>query len=272
MTDSLFRSGSLANYIACAPLALAFERTLECRILSQQRFDRPILDLGCGDGLFARVLFAESVDTGIDPSEQELRKADKTGIYRELIQCPGSAIPKPDGSYRTVFSNSVLEHIPDLLPVLAEVHRILAPGGSFYFTVPADNFEIWSAVNQVLLALGLENQSMKYRQCFNRFWKHYHAYPDSRWKEMAEQAHFEAANTFRYNPPRVALGNDILSFFALPSMLFNRIVGRWVLSPLLRRIVLRPFYSLFDSWLSPAEHAKGCLVFVQAVKPLGTTP
>ena len=86
MTDSPFRSDFLANYTACAPLALAFERTLECRILSQQRFERPILDLGCGDGLFARVLFAEPIDTGVDPSEQELRKADRTGLYQELIR------------------------------------------------------------------------------------------------------------------------------------------------------------------------------------------
>lgn len=269
MTDSPFRSDFLENYTACAPLALAFERTLECRILSQQRFERPILDLGCGDGLFARILFAESIDTGIDPSEQELRQSDKTGIYQELIQCPGSSIPKPDGSYRTVFANSVLEHIPDLLPVLAEVHRLLAPGGSFYFTVPADNFEIWSAINQLLLAVGLANQSKKYRQFFNRFWKHHHAYADSRWKELAEQAHFEVANTLRYDPPRVALGNDMAVLFAFPSMLLNKFFGRWVLSPRLRRIVFRPFLGFFDSWLNPARHSRGCLVFVQAVKPLG---
>jgi SAM-dependent methyltransferase len=269
MMHSPFRSDFLANYTACAPLALAFERTLECRILSQQRFDRPILDLGCGDGLFARILFAESVDTGIDPSEEGLRKAAKAGIYQELIRCPGSEIPKAAGTYKTVFCNSVLEHIPDLLPVLAEVHRILAPGGSFYFTVPADNFEIWSGVNQFLLALGLEKQSRRYRQFFNRFWRHYHAYPEDRWKELAEQANFEVANAFRYDPPRVALGNDMAAVLALPSMLLNKYFGRWVLSPPLRRLVLSPFRGLFDSWLNPLRHAEGCLVFVQAVKPPG---
>ncbi|HEY2122627.1 MAG TPA: class I SAM-dependent methyltransferase [Chthoniobacterales bacterium] len=270
MRRSPFRSNFLTAYVACAPLALAFERSLECRILSEQTFERPILDLGCGDGLFARILFADPIDTGIDPSEQELRKAARARIYQELIRCPGSAIPKPDGAYKTVFSNSVLEHIPDLLPVLAEVHRILAPGGSFYFTVPADNFEVWSAINQFLLALGLKSQSRKYRHFFNRFWKHHHAYPESRWKELAEQARFEVANIFRYDPPRVALGNDMAVFFALPSMLLNKFFGRWVLWPKLRRIVLRPFFALFDSWLNPLKHAEGCLVFVQAVKPSGT--
>src|ERR1035437_2226804 len=131
MSHARFRSAFLANYNACAPLALALERVLECRILSQQSFGQPILDLGCGDGLFASILFADSIDTGIDPDERELQKAGKTGAYKELIHCPGSEIPKPNASYQTVFSNSVLEHIPDLLPVLAEVHRILVPGGCF---------------------------------------------------------------------------------------------------------------------------------------------
>jgi len=32
-------------------MALAIERSLECELLSQQSFSRPILDLGCSDGL-----------------------------------------------------------------------------------------------------------------------------------------------------------------------------------------------------------------------------
>src|SRR4051812_42839859 len=99
MTQSQFRSDFLADYTASAPLALAFERTLECRLLSEQKLNRPILDLGCGDGLFARILFADRIDTGIDPNQKELRKAERTAAYKELIHCFGSRIPKPDGSY-----------------------------------------------------------------------------------------------------------------------------------------------------------------------------
>ena len=269
MTPSHFRSNFLADYTACAPLALAFERTLECRILSEQGFDRPILDLGCGDGMFARILFADPIDTGIDPNEDELRKAEKTGSYKELIHCFGSNIPKPDGTYRTVFSNSVLEHIPDLRPVLAEVHRILTPGGSFFFTVPADNFEIWSAINQFLLLIGLRKQSERYRRFFNRFWKHYHAYPETGWKNLAQQAGFEVTELYRYDAPRIAFGNDIAAFFAVPSMFLNKLAGRWVFFPNLRRIALKPLQSCFDSWLKPTRHPEGCLVFVKAVKTLG---
>src|SRR3954447_20907977 len=104
MSDVRFGSNFLANYTAKTPLALAFERTLECRILSQGNFARPVLDLGCGDGIFASILFAEPIDTGLDPDKQELEQARRTGVYNELIACAGSKIPKPDGSYQTVFS------------------------------------------------------------------------------------------------------------------------------------------------------------------------
>lgn len=268
MSSVKFRSNFLRDYIARTPLALAFERTLECKLLSKQQFQSPILDLGCGDGIFASILFADSIDTGIDPDNAELQKAGETGAYKELICCLGSEIPKPDASYQTVFSNSVLEHIPDLEPVLAEVYRILAPGGSFYFTVPADNFENWSLINQVLVGIGLSTQSEKYRRFFNRFWRHYHAYTDEKWQALASKAGFKIAECARYDAPRIALGNDILVPFALPSMLMKKFLRKWVLSTGLRRLLHLPFIPLFEAWVNAVEAPNGCLVFVKATKPL----
>src|SRR5687768_14968956 len=120
-----FKTDFAQAYSTAAPLALAFERIVECGIMRGQAFERPILDIGCGEGLFATMLFAEKIDTGIDPDGRELDRARALGAYRELIQCRGHAIPKPDGTYRTILSNSVLEHIPDLDSVLMEAHRLL---------------------------------------------------------------------------------------------------------------------------------------------------
>jgi len=137
----------LLHYISMAPLALAFERSLECRIFQSSEIVRPALDVGCGDGLFAHILFREKVDTGIDPNAQELNRARKLNAYEELIMCRADRIPKPGGAYKTIFSNSVLEHIPDLSAVFNEIYRLLAPGGSFYMTVPAPEFQDYTVVN-----------------------------------------------------------------------------------------------------------------------------
>jgi SAM-dependent methyltransferase len=78
------------------------------------------------------------VGVDIDPLETEA--ARRFPFYERLHTCPGDAIPETDGSFDFVISNSVLEHIPDLEATIAEVARLLRPGGRFLFTVPGPGF------------------------------------------------------------------------------------------------------------------------------------
>ena len=45
-------------------------------------------------------------------------------------------MPLEDGEIEVVFGTEVLEHCPDPRAVLAEIHRVLKPGGLLFFTVP----------------------------------------------------------------------------------------------------------------------------------------
>jgi SAM-dependent methyltransferase len=101
------------------------------------------LDLGCGDGtILKRILdhVGPREVVGIDLDPRETEAACATGLYTAVHTGPGSEIPEPDCEFDFVFSNSVLEHIEELAPVLAEVARVLKPGGIFYFTVPSARF------------------------------------------------------------------------------------------------------------------------------------
>ncbi len=109
------------------------------------------LDLGCGDGLLTSLVLeacgaADSEHeisgdlVGIDPDPAEIELARASGIYRELFTAGGDAIPQPDGSFDWVLSNSVLEHIPDVAPVLADAARVLKMGGQCVLTVPSTGF------------------------------------------------------------------------------------------------------------------------------------
>ena len=91
------------DYVGPVPLPHAIERGIECVLYTSHRLERPILDVGCGDGIFSSVLFGEHVDTGIDPDERELRIATRLNAYDELINCSGASVPKPEGTYRTIF-------------------------------------------------------------------------------------------------------------------------------------------------------------------------
>jgi SAM-dependent methyltransferase len=262
-----FNRDVVSEYVGSAPLALVFERLMECRILSAQPFERPVLDIGCGEGLFARILFAERVDTGIDPNPSELQRARELGAYEELIECTGDRIPKADGHYRTIFSNSVVEHIPEIGPVLREAHRLLAPGGRLYLTVPSDRFDQYTLISQLLGGLGLEGLRRRFRTFFNRFWVHYHYYTPQRWAQIASSAGFEVVTVHTYGPKRVCLLNDALVPFSMPELITKKALNRWTLFPRVRRIVLAPLVWLGLRLLRGAERCEdGGLVFLSLRK------
>lgn len=235
-----FKREFFRNYLNEAPVPLALERALECEILSQQPFERPILDIGCGEGMFAHVLFDEPVDVGIDPQAGELERAREYGAYLELIQCGGSSIPKRDGEFKTIFSNSVLEHIADIEPVLKEARRLLAPSGRFYVTVPTHLFERHSLGYQFLSGLGLESLAAAFGAFFNRFWRHYHFFTPEGWTELFGRAGFEVVASRQYCPKDIGLFNDAMAFPALGSFVVKKLLNRWFLFPAFRRLVTAP--------------------------------
>lgn len=262
-----FNEKILEGYLSLAPVPLAFERFLEARIYQRHSFRRPILDIGCGEGLFAKVVFGEKIDTGIDPNPRELDRARVLEAYEELIECTGDAIGKPDGHYNTIFSNSVLEHIPDVGPVLREAHRLLAHGGKFYVTVPSNRFDEYSVVNQTLCAVGLRGLADKYRSFFNRFWRHYHCYTPEGWSTLAQQTGFTVTEIHTYGTKRICLLNDFLVPFSLVSFVMKKLTNRWVLFPGLRRLVMMPVAMAGHRVLEGGDTAReGGLVFMELTR------
>jgi SAM-dependent methyltransferase len=87
-------------------------------------------DVGAGDAPF-RELFAHTqyatLDWGQSPHE---------GARAVDIVASADAIPVRDGAFDAALLTQVLEHVPDPRAVLGELHRILAPGGRLYVTVP----------------------------------------------------------------------------------------------------------------------------------------
>jgi len=93
-----------------------------------------VLDVGCGDGQIARALAAQGSDVlGIDPTELHISIArERAGGPRYEL---GSALKLPvdDASQDAVVACLVFEHIDEVDQALAEVSRVLKPGGQFSF-------------------------------------------------------------------------------------------------------------------------------------------
>lgn len=248
----MFKSNFLKNYLRHAPIALAMERSEECQILSQQKFTHPILDIGCGDGIFSLILFNERIDTGIDPNSIELKRCSQLNMYKELIECKGDAVPKEDGAYNTIMSNSVLEHIHDLEPVLREAYRLLSATGSFYVTIPSQYFEKSALISRILGFFKCNRIQKKFNRFYNKFWVHYHCYDVETWKKKFTDCGFKVIEHREYAPIEFSSLNDFLVPFALPSFFTRRFLKRWFLFPQLRLMIapllygcVRPFYENF---------------------------
>lgn len=122
--------------------SLGLWRAAEIAVLREQVYERPVLDLGCGDGLVTSFVLSK-VEIGLDPDEKVLAQAAERGIYERFEAVPAEELPLPDESMGTVVSNSVFEHLPQVDAVLEQVARVLRPGGRLLFTVPTDAFSTW---------------------------------------------------------------------------------------------------------------------------------
>ncbi len=93
-----------------------------------------VLDIGCGDGQVSRVLAGHGCDVvGVDPTWNCLTVAAKRGGGVAYVRGGAAVLPFADGSFDAAVACLVFEHIDELDEAIAEVSRVLLPGGRFCF-------------------------------------------------------------------------------------------------------------------------------------------
>jgi SAM-dependent methyltransferase len=102
-----------------------------------------VLDVGCGAGHVARRFLEEGYRvTGVEPSEPLRIAFDAAAVQLDgadymLVDARAESLPFPDGRWRAAIMTEVLEHVEDPACVLAELSRVLAPGGMLCLSVPS---------------------------------------------------------------------------------------------------------------------------------------
>ena len=151
------------------------------------------IDIGCGDGRLVQVLRTHGLDwrlVGVDPDRVEAGLAEQSGQYERVHACSAEQIPEPDESFDFAFSNSVLEHIPELPPVLRETARVLRPGAAFVATVPSDRLHDCLGGPGVLApALGRDRE--RYLDRLDERTAHLNLWSEARWRDELEAAGFD---------------------------------------------------------------------------------
>jgi SAM-dependent methyltransferase len=108
-----------------------------------------VLDLGCGFGRHAFEVYRRGANVvAVDRSAEELEQV--SGLFRAMetagevdrgllartVRADLLSLPFPDASFDAVIASEVLEHIPADEQALAEIARVVRPGGRVAVTVP----------------------------------------------------------------------------------------------------------------------------------------
>jgi SAM-dependent methyltransferase len=162
MTTDGQPAGSLRDFyeepavpISSGPDRARRQLRLLTEVLAGVRTPQRILDVGCGDGAATAMVAKETGDhhvIGVDWSTRALTLAREYGfsLISAGIDPPG--LPLGSGTMDIVIMSELIEHLVDTDAALAEVRRVLKPGGTLLLSTP--NLAAW--YNRALLVLGVQ--------------------------------------------------------------------------------------------------------------------
>lgn len=139
-------------------------------LAARPRREAALLEVGCGSGRITSSIHARDPGlrlTAVDLSAEqiELARARHPGI--EFVRGNGEALPFADDSFDFVVFFDFLEHIERPAQALAEMHRVLKPGGLLHLVCPAEAQSIYG-ISSWILRRHLKGPTAGHIQQFSR--------------------------------------------------------------------------------------------------------
>lgn len=119
--------------------------------LFDRETEHTLLDVGCDDGR-RTLMFARAIGTtklhGVEIVPERAAEAEQRGIAVSQADL-NERLPYEDESFDVVVSNQVIEHLADTDTFVAEIGRVLRPGG--YAVTSTENLASWHNIGALLL-------------------------------------------------------------------------------------------------------------------------
>jgi ubiquinone/menaquinone biosynthesis C-methylase UbiE len=95
---------------------------------------KKLLEIGCGAGVdLVRFARAGAIVTGVDLSKTSIELARRNFVQHDLpgdlLIMNGEELQFPDDLFDVVYAHGVLQYTADAKRMIAEIHRVLKPGG-----------------------------------------------------------------------------------------------------------------------------------------------
>ncbi|MBA3634391.1 MAG: class I SAM-dependent methyltransferase [Acidobacteria bacterium] len=138
------------------------------KLLPQNGEGLRLLDAGCGTGHHMQQLRARGYEVaGVDASKEMLEHARVNNPDSVVLEADVEEIPLPDASFDIILSVEVLRHLPRSAKCIAEMSRLLKPGGFCLATAtPLLNLNGYALINKLAHSVKIGNLA-RHKQLFH---------------------------------------------------------------------------------------------------------
>src|SRR5262245_29797066 len=255
------------RYFPYTPTALAIKECARLSVVRRYRCPGPVLDVGCGDGLFARIAFDDVEVWGIDIDAKEGRWAAASQAYAQVILADVTRATLPENFFATCVANCSLEHVPDIQRALKSIFHSLLPGGLAYMFVPNASWAGQLFSVRTLSRLGVRSLAIGIQRSIDRLFRHHHLYDEDGWRCVVAESGLEV---IAIEPVLSTATTVAFEAFLLPSLagLLNKhLTTRWTNLPAFRQVFAKPVYRVVRTMMDRADPSPTAEFLVVARRP-----
>lgn len=252
------------RYFPHTPAALAVKECARLTELRRYPCEGPILDVGCGDGLFASIAFEGAEVWGIDIDAHEGRWAVASRAYTQIILGDITSARLPKNFFGTCVANCSLEHVPRIDLALATIRDSLKPGARAFLFVPDKRWAHAMMSVRSMERLGMPAMATVLEDSINALFKHRHLHDAAGWEQLVAQSGLVVEAVKPVLSAATTVAFEALLLPSLAGWLNKHLTTRWTNFPGARRLMAYPAYAIVRSVLEAANKERNAEYLVIA--------